>query len=190
MPGLDEQIDRFLRWGRMVCFQWGLFFFNYITNTWDSGCEWCVKSIRAIEHAHKEDVYVFLSRNTHPVCVKGDWGGLRDNTLVFSPTNNRFTRENRIQTPTNNRFDVVTVSLVGQEKMYDLSSLFHDVSWKDQANPSLTEMVLLWSMLAKQSFTIQEIGEMKIHVMDSDANDHSIQLHDELANRPFTGWSL
>ncbi len=186
---MDQKIDEFLRWGRMVCFQWGLFLFNWVTDSWDAGCEWCVKSIRAIEHAHKEDLYVFLSRNTHPVCVKGDWGGLRDNALVYSATTKRFTRQNRVQTSNNHRFDIVSLTLENNGTSYDIAPLFHDVSWKDQANPSLTEMVLLWSMIAKQSFTVQEISEMRIQVMDSDANEHTIRLDGEIDNRPFTGWT-
>jgi hypothetical protein len=187
---MDQQIDNFLRWTKMFCLQWGLFLFNYVTNTWDAGCEWCVRSLRAIEHAHKEDMYIFLSRNTHPVHVKGDWAGLRDNSFVFSTETNRFTRQNRIQPQQNHRFDVVTVGLdTNGGEMFDLSPLFMDVSWKDQAAPSPYEMVLLWAIMSNKSYSLQELDSFHLTVMDSDANDHRLSLQNEIVRRPFTGWT-
>jgi hypothetical protein len=189
MPGLDEQIDNTIRYIKMLCLQWGLCMFNWVTDSWDTGCEWCVKSIRAIEHAHKENVYVFLSRNTHPISVKGDWSGLRDNQLVYNTVTKRFTRFNRIQLPANHRFDIVSVSLDASGSSIDISPFFHEVGWKDMAAPSLLEMVLLTMLDSNKSYSIQDLEEMYVEVMDSDANTHRIPLRGEIAHRPFAGWS-
>ncbi len=189
MPGIEEQIDNTIRYVKMLCFQWGLFMFNWVTDSWDTGCEWCIKSIRAIEHAHKENVYVFLSRNTHPISVKEDWSGLRDNAFVYSQDQKRFTRYNRIQPPNNHRFDIVSVSLDTNESSTDISPLFHEVGWKDQAAPSILEMVLLVLLQSNKSYSLQEIEEWHLEVMDSDANTHRISLKGEMAKRPFAGWS-
>jgi hypothetical protein len=189
MPGIEEQIDNTIRYVKILCFQWSVTMFNWVTDSWDASCEWCVKSVRAIEYAHKEDIYVFLSNNTHPVSVKGDWSGLRDNSFVYSLKNKRFTRHNRIQPLNNHRFDIVSLNLDCNGSSIDISSLFHEVSWKDQAVPSLFEMVLLTMMINNKSHSIQEIEKWHLDVMDSDANTHRISLQSEVARRPFTGWS-
>jgi hypothetical protein len=189
MPGIEDQIDNTIRYVKLLCFQWGLYMFNWVTDSWDSSCEWCVKSIRAIEHAHKEDVFVFLTRNTHPISVKGDWSGLRDNALVFSREKKRFIRYNRIQPPNNHRFDIVSLNIDCSGSSIDISSLFHEVGWKDQAMPSLFEMVLLTMIIDNKSYSIQDIEKWHLDVMDSDANTHRISLRSEVAQRPFTGWS-
>jgi hypothetical protein len=189
MPGIEEQIDNTIRYIKMLCFQCGLCMFNWVTDSYYATYKWCVKSVRAIEDAHKEDVYIFLTRNTHPISVKGDWSGLRDNAFVYNIKTKRFIRHNRIQTHLNNRFDIVSVELHSNENHIDISPLFHEVGWKEMAAPSAFEMVLLWSIIENKSYSIQDIEEMNIEVMDSDANTHTISLRGEISHRPFTGWT-
>ncbi len=190
MPGLDEMLDdctqRCIR--RLIPFF--LVTWNWITDQWDNACEWGVKTLRAIEHAHKDDVWIFFDQNHRPYHAKEDWPGIPDNGLVFYPETNTFLLHNRIiPTPGVRRFDLVSAEISLEGERIDCSSFFHSVSWKGLAAPSLVEMIHLFGVCVKRKpYTTQQINAMTLHVMDSDAEEYEIPLCDESARVRFDGW--
>jgi hypothetical protein len=189
MSCLDERIERKIRYYTGVMIQWSLITWNLLTNTWDSGCEFSVKIIKALEHAHKANQCIFLDSNTLPYCVKGDWSETPDNTLVYNMENKTFLLHNRtIPNPGKKRFNIVTAELITNDARIDLTEFFNEVSWKGLAAPSLLEMIILYGFHQNHPVSVHTIKGWSIEVMDSDANEHKIYLHSDIASRRFSGW--
>ena len=192
MPDIDGAIDNCMQGCMRRMLPFLLIAFNWITDKWDTTCKWSVKTFRAIEHAHKDDIWIFLDANHRPYHAKYDWKGIPDNGLVFYPESKSFLLHNRIiPTPSIRRFDLVSAELSSSNntEKIDCSSLFHEVSWKGLAAPSLVEMIHIFGIYVKgRPFTTQEINSMTLHVMDSEAEDFDIPLASESARVRFDGW--
>lgn len=190
---MDQEIDRFLNTCKIWTIQWCLISWNYITNWWDAGCEYGVRMFRALEAAHHDDIWVFYDPNTIPYCVKAYQTSIvPDNSLTYAPDQKLFLLHNRIlPTLEQHRFHLVTAELQVStgEPHIDISELFHSVLWKGLAAPSLVEMVILYGVLENRPFTLRQIAEMHLHIMDDNADMHDIALSSIIATRRFTGWT-
>lgn len=187
MPGIDERIEAYMYfiWGYMI--QWGLIAWHWITDTWDRGCEAGIKTLRAIEHAHKEDVYVFLDRNTHAIVLKEDSiNDTYNNMLLFNPSSNTFILHNRLtDNSIRNSFDCVDVSFNSK----NLTEFFINLRWNQGAAPSLLECLLLYGMLSKEPMSKRFIQTRTLIVLDSNAIEHRIVMDSELARTRFVSWN-
>jgi hypothetical protein len=183
--GIDEDISIWLRyiWGFMV--KWSLITWHFTTDTWDKGYEWSMKTLGAIENAHKEDVWVFIDRNSIPLLLKdADVNEHYNNYLLFYPKSNTFLLHNRLTENRATSFDCVDVS-------YDtnnLTSFFMDLRWKQGAAPSLFECVMMYWILNKAPLRKGEINTIELIVLDSDASEHRITLGSEDGRRRFASW--
>ena len=170
---------------------WSLIAWNRITEWWDSACEFLVKSIRALEHAHKRDYYMFIDRNQFPIHVKED--ELDDFAIppyVFCEETSLFSIYNHpYEDNVRNVFHVVSVELIEVNRIRDISSFFHRLSWKGLFAPSLFEVVLLYQKLNKEYLKRDRILEKKLRVMDDNGDIHMIPLSSPIAKRVFTGWT-
>ena len=186
MPGIDERIEvwLYILWGNLV--QWGLITWHWITDTWDRGCEAAIKTLRAIEHAHKEDIYIFIDRNSQPLVLKED--SLNDsysNMLIFNPSSNTFLLHNRLtDSSIRNSFDCVDVSFNSK----NLTEFFMNLRWNQAAAPSLLECVILYGILYNEPMSRTFIQAKTLVVLDSNVNEHRIQLDSELAKNRFASW--
>jgi hypothetical protein len=183
--GIDEDISIWLRyiWGFMV--QWSLIAWHFTTDTWDKGCEWSIKTIRGIQEAHQEDVWVFIDRNSTPLLLKDkDVTEHYNNSLLFYPKSNTFLLHNRLTDNRSSSFDCVDVSYNSN----NLTSFFMNLRWKQGAAPSLVECVMLFWILNKAPLPRSEINTIQLVVLDSDAAEHTINLGSEQGKRRFTAW--
>ncbi len=180
---IDESIDRCFRsWTRSIL-PWLLACFHYITEKWDEVSKWSVKTRKAIEYAHKDDVWIFFDANHRPYHAKSDWPGIPDNALVFNPKTNLFLLHNRlIPSPRINRFDFITAEIKLNEKMIDCSDFFLEIGWKGLAIPSLVEMVHLYSIQKlEKPFTVEQINVIVLHVTDIEGDTFEIPLNSSFA---------
>jgi hypothetical protein len=192
MAGIDESIDTWLRyiWGFFV--QWSLISWHYATDTWDRGCEWGVKTLRAVEHAHKENVWVFLDRDAMPLLRKEDeLTDHYDNKLVFYPNSSTFLLHNRLTENRFHSFDCVDVSLrkISNNKIENITEFFMNIKWKSGANPTLAECIKIYGILHNTPFTNIGIADYCLIVIDSNGDEHQIQLGSDLAHIRFSGWT-
>ncbi len=170
-------------WGSFM--QWSLILWHWTTDTWDRGYEWGIKTLRAIENAHKENTWVFMDRNYTPLLIKDiQIQEHYNNKLVFNESTNTLLLHNRLADNTYQSFDCVDVR-VGQE---NITSFFMNLRWKQGAAPSLIECILLYGILSHYPLSREEISTKLLTVLDSDANEHEILLGSEVAKRRFVGW--
>ncbi len=193
MPGIDESIDTCINGCMRRMLPFLLITWNWITDAWNDTCEWGVRTLRAIEHAHKNDVWIFFDANHRPYHAKEDWPGISDNALVFYPESNTFLLHNRIiPTPRTKRFDLVTAELStgNSSERIDCSSFFHQVGWKGLAAPSLVEMIHLFGVCVKgKPYTNEEINNFMLHITDSEGDDFDIPLNCPSARQRFDKWT-
>ncbi len=190
---MDESIDQCMNGCMRRILPYCLMAWNWITDKWDEGCEWGVRTLRAIEHAHKDDVWIFFDANHRPYHAKHDWPGIPDNGLVFFPETKSFLLHNRIiPTPGVRRFDLVSAELSTPDSSLriDCSSFFHEVSWRGLAVPSLVEMIHLYGVCVKgKPFTNEQINQMTLHIMDENADNFDIPLNSSSARQRHVSWS-
>lgn len=204
--GFDERLDEYLHaiWGFFV--QWSLWtslakgfafcraplvkgsliFWHWTTETWDTGHKWVRRTLHSVKEAHKEDVWVFIDRNSTPLLLKEDKvSDHYTNCLLFYPKTNIFFLHNRLVENRIESFDCVDVRLGSQE---NVTGFFMNLRWKQSTAPTLYECVLLYSILKGEPLSKQEITSKCLVVLDSDASEHTILLGSELAKRRFTSW--
>ncbi len=188
--GIDESIDRCFRSCSRQLLPYVLIMFNYITDKWNEMCEWGVKTLKAIEHAHKDDIWIFFDANHRPYNAKQDWPGIPDNALLFNPKTNIFLLHNRIiPTPGVKRFDLITAEITLNNEAIDCSSFFLDVGWKGLASPSLVEMIHLFGILRLGApFTTEQINSMILHITDTEGDDFDIPLNCASARLRHDSW--
>ena len=184
--GFDDRLDEYLRyiWGFIV--QWCLIGWHWTTETWNRGYEWVLTTLRAIEDAHKENVWVFMDRNSMPLLVKND--NLTENynnCLLFYPDTNTFLLHNRLMENGLQSFDCVDVTL-GTE---NVTGFFMNLRWKQGAAPTLVECILLYGILTRLPMSKQTITTKSLTVLDSNTDEHQILLGSEQAKRRFTSWT-
>ena len=110
---------------------------------------------------------------------------------MLSPTQKLLLLHNRIiPTPQVQRFQIVSAELQVEagQPLTDISELFHSVTWKGLAAPSLFEIIVLEGILKNRPYTLRQIQGMTLHIMDDNADTHVIPLSSEIATRRFTGW--
>jgi hypothetical protein len=193
--GFDERLDQYLDtiWGFFV--QWSLWtslakgfliFWHWTTETWDSVCEWVSLTLHAIQQAHKEDVWIFIDRNSTPLLLKEDKvSDYYTNCLLFYTKSNTFLLHNRLVENRTESFDCVDIRLGSQE---NVTGFFMNLRWKQSTAPTLYECVLLYSILKGEPLSKQEITSKSLVVLDSNASEHTILLGSELAKRRYTSW--
>lgn len=168
---------------------WSLIAWNRITEWWDGACEFLVKSIRALEHAHQKDYYMFVDRNQFPIHVKeNELENYAMTPYVFCEETSLFYSYNDEREMIRNVFHVVSVELIEVNRIVDISSFFHRLSWKGVFAPSLLEVVLLYQKLNKDYLKREYILEKKLRIMDENGDMHTIPLSSNIAKRFFTGW--
>ena len=190
--GIDERIDRCFRSCARSVLPWFLIFYNYVTDIFDRFCIWGSNTLRAIEHAHKDDIWIFFDQNNRPYYAKNDWPGIPDNSLTFNPKTNIFLLHNRIiPIPGVHRFDMITADLVINGKTCDCSSFFLEVGWKGLAAPSLVEMIHLYGILKLgMPYTTEQINSMTLHITDTDGDDYDIPLNCSSAQQRHSTWPI
>lgn len=189
---IDERIDRCFRSCARGVLPLFLIFYNYITDTWDRCCEWGSKTLKAIEHAHKDDIWIFFDNNHRPYYAKNDWPGIPDNALVYNPNTNIFLLHNRIiPTPGVRRFDVITAEFNFGSQTIDCSPFFLEVGWKGLGAPSLVEMIHLYGILKLGTpFTTEQINSITLHITDTEGDDYDIPLNCSEARERHSSWPV
>lgn len=190
MASVDRQIDIWMNYIYGLFVQQALIFWNWITSLWDEGCEYGIKTLRAIEHAHKKDMYVFLDRNSMPIVLKEDLiNDEYSNKLVFNEDTTTFFLHNRLTHTTNESFDCVDISFRENNTELNLTGFFMNLRWKREAAPSLVECISLYSLLNKTPFSQSKIANASLIVLDSSATEHRIPLNSDIARRRFVEWA-
>jgi hypothetical protein len=190
---MEDRIDACINGCMRRMLPFLLIAWNWITDRWNDTHEWGVKTLHAIEHAHKDDVWIFFDANHRPYHAKHDWPGIPNNGLVYYPESKIFLLHNRIiPTPGIRRFDIVSavLSAGSNSERIECTSFFLEVGWKGLAAPSLVEMIHLFGVCVKgKPYTNEQINSFTLHVMDSEGDDYDIPLESTTAQRRFTGWS-
>ena len=190
---MDDKIDRCMNGCMRRILPYCLIAWNWMTDTWENMCKMGVKTLRAIEHAQKDDIWIFFDANQMPYHAKHDWPGIPDNGLVFYSETKSFLLHNRIiPTPGIHRFDIVSAELSTQDSSsrIDCTSFFLEVSWRGLAAPSLVEMIHLFGTCVKGNpYSSEQINQLTLHIMDSDGEFFDIPLNSVSASQRFTGWT-
>lgn len=189
---MDDRIDDCMNgcMRRMIPFL--LIAWNWITDQWNDTCKWGMKTLHAIEHAHKDNVWIFFDANHRPYHAKEKWPGIPDNGLVYYPESKMFLLHNRIiPSPGVRRFDIVSaeLSINSSSERIDCSYFFLEMGWKGLAVPSLVEMIHLFGCVKGRPYTNEQITNFTLHVMDAEGDNYDISLESTIARRRFTGWS-
>jgi hypothetical protein len=171
--------------------QWSLIGFHYLTETVQRGYELLTKTVKGIQDAHSDEVWIFLDPNCIPYCIKGtEWKG--KTTSVYYPATHAFYRhtgevfEGRMR-----QFDVVIAEIVKEDGSKKCcSELFHNVSWAPGATPSLFEMLLLDGLHSDRPYTTDEIYKWKLSIMDSNGDEYEIKMDSEKVMEAFTRWDF
>ena len=184
---IDLQIELWSRW----LIQYALIGWNYVTEVWDSSCEYGIRILRSIEQAHKNEVWVFVNENELPYCVKEGpvLNTMPPTSLFYYPDTYSFTLNTRLQENRIERFDIVSAEVILGSQSIDLTSLFHEMKWKPHSTPSLYEVVQVYGLHNKLPFTHLQLESARLEVLDSDAVEHSIPLNSVIASRRFAGWT-
>jgi hypothetical protein len=96
MSGADQQIDDLLAYMYRSFLQNLLIFWNWVTELWERIRRWCEITWRAILTAQKNDVYIFLDRNSLPLMLKEDsLSEEYNNKLVIISLSNIIYREEK-----------------------------------------------------------------------------------------------
>jgi hypothetical protein len=190
MAGADEQIDEWLAYMYRVFLQNVLIFWNWVTELWERIRRWCEITWGAILTAQKNDVYLFLDRNSLPFVLKEDSITEEyNNKLTYYPEVSTFFLHNRMTDIHINSFDCVDVSLQDDTRETNLTGFFMNIRWRREGAPSLVECVTLYSLLNNTPFSQARIADCTLVVLDSSANEHRIQLNSDLARRRFASWA-
>ncbi len=190
---MDARIDYWTHRIYSFCIQWALIGWNNLTVLWDSFCEWCIRILQALEHAHKQDIWLFTDANITPTRVRGIDALLESDVaaLVYNTETNTFLLHNVEQNSRVNRFDCVDVTFqFPNELQMNLTEFFMNVQWKSGSAPSLLECIILFGMIQNMHWSVSKVSTGRIEVIDSNADTHIIELQSRVAYRRFKGWTL
>jgi hypothetical protein len=193
---MDQQLDQWVQWIQTKVITYSLITWHWITWALAAGAEFTLKTVRGIRDAHAVEHWVFRARNECPWPIKE---GEDENPVVqftnqatWIPARNRlYFREGGNQV--NHSFnDVVTAELYNRDKslQYDMSSFFHEFSWRSvEKSPSLYEVVLLFCLTHNLFFSALQLDGFTLEILTAEGNTILVNLDSDNCRHDFDTWA-
>lgn len=174
-------------WFKTVVIPYSLVAWHWITWTVSEGVEIAKKTVRGVVDAHTEDIWIFRDRNETPWPVK-EYESL-SKFVHWKPS------ENRLYFPdTDSKArvfgDVVIAEIYTEDTRYDLSSFFHNFSWKGETSaPSLYEVILLYCLTNNLIMSKKDLGEFTLEILTTDVKILRKRLDSDILFEDCSCWS-
>lgn len=176
---MDIQLEVWTAWIQTKVITYSLISWHWITWAWATTADFTLRTVRGIRDAHTPEHWIFRERNECPWPIKE---GEDENPVVqftnvatWVPARNRlYFREGITARQTNHSFnDVVTAELYNSDKslQYDMSSFFHEFSWKSSGPaPSLYEVTILFCLSYNLFFSKSQLDGFTLEVLTADGD--------------------
>jgi hypothetical protein len=196
---MDRTIEDFSSWLQVKCITYSLVSWHWITHLWSVVQGYTATTVRGIRNAHIPDQWIFRERNECPWVIKEGLDEFQNllftNVATWSPCRSRlYFREVSTEFLTNHSFnDVVVAEIYTPDKslQYDMSSFFHEFSWRSASlSPSLYEIVLLFCLTNNLLFSKSQLEEFTLEVMTADGETLQQRLDSPLAMDNFLSWDM
>jgi hypothetical protein len=193
---MDSTFDQWSSWIWTKTITYSLIGWHWLTAFYAMGTEFTRKTVRGILDAHSTKHWIFRERNECPWPInKGDDENpvVQFTTLAtWVPSHSRlYFKEGG--THTNHSFhDVVLAELYNRDKslQYDMSSFFHEFSWRSvEMSPSLYEVVLLYCLTNKLFFSKLQLSGFTLEVLTAEGETIYQRLDSTRSYSSFDGWA-
>ena len=186
---LDVTLERATQWIWNRALLFTLLTTNFVSNAFNKLYEYSSISLQGAMDAHKEEVWLFTTRNALPwVSFVEDYRG-KEYPIIYYPRNKNMYINPGNTSEKKSFDDVVLANMTNGDGSVniEMSSTFHNISWTSSGDsPSLYEVALIHCLSHKFLFTEKEMSEFTLEILTADANTFCISM--QHAKESFSGW--
>ena len=151
------------------------------------------RSVKGAMDAHKESVWLFMSRNSVPWVTHGNGYRNIDYPIIYYPETKCMYISPHDTSESNSFGDVVLANMSNEDGYInvEMSSTFHGISWRSSGeSPSLYEVALIHSLSHGLVFTDKELDQFSLDILTADSVSVRVRLNSSEAKAPFSGWNV
>ena len=190
MPSLDNTLDDFTRllWSKLLLCV--LSTTHFVSDVYNKVATAVARSVKGAIDAHKESVWLFMSRNSVPWVTHGNEYQNIDYPIVYYPETKRMCMSQHNTSENKSFGDVVLASMSNKDGYInvEMSSTFHGISWSSSESPSLYEVALIHCLSHGLVFTEKEMDKFSLDILTADSASVRVRLNSSVAKAPFSGW--
>lgn len=192
MPSLDNTLDDITRllWSKfLLCV---LSTTHFVSDVYNKVSEVVARSVKGAMDAHKESVWLFMSRNSVPWVTHGNGYRNIDYPIIYYPETKCMYISPHDTSESKSFGDVVLANMSNEDGYInvEMSSTFHGISWRSSGeSPSLYEVALIHSLSHGLVFTDKELDKFSLDILTADSVSVRVRLNSSEAKAPFSGWN-
>ena len=164
---------------------------HFVSDVYNKVSEVVARSVKGAMDAHKECVWLFMSRNSVPWVTYGNAYSGIDYPIIYYPETKRMFISPHNTSESEYFGDVVLANMSNSDGYInvEMSSTFHGISWRSSGeSPSLYEVALIHCLSHGLVFTEKEMGKFSLDILTADSASVRVRLDSSEAKAPFSGW--
>ena len=162
-----------------------------MSDVYNKVSEVVARSVKGAMDAHKESVWLFMSRNSVPWVTHGNGYRNIDYPIIYYPETKCMYISPHDTSESKSFGDVVLANMSNEDGYInvEMSSTFHGISWRSSGeSPSLYEVALIHSLSHGLVFTDKELDKFSLDILTADSVSVRVRLNSSEAKAPFSGW--